>query len=308
MAISVIPKNIPSTDGIHTLRGKMYIPEGHIRGMFQISHGMVEHIERYADFMRYLAENGFLAFAHDHVGHGKTAETSDELGFLAEKDGWKLLYRDVIAFAKAIKADYPHLPLILMGHSMGSFIARNAMNEEPDLFDAVIIMGTGGPNPVSRAGLFLARTLIRCKGKKHISNLLQTAAFGSYNKKTASQHPSAWLTRDEEILKKHACDPLCNYRFTVSAMHDLITMQDKVNQNIWFEHAPKNMPILLISGEEDPVGNYGKGVRTVYQKLCQAGARNVSLKLYPHMRHEVLNEIGRQDVYRDILTFLSKNF
>lgn len=307
MQISVIDKHIPSADGVHTLRGKVFIPTGEIRGIFQISHGMAEHIERYFDFMQYLAENGFVCAAHDHIGHGKTADSEDELGYFAKKDGDVIVYRDVIAFGESLKADFPEKPLILMGHSMGSFIARNAAIHAPSLYRALIIMGTGGPNPLSGIGLALTRTVAKAKGEKHRSKLVQALTFGGYNKRTDKKHPYAWLTYDEARLKKYASDTHCGFRFTVSAMHDLIKMQNTVNRQEWFESMPKTMPILLVSGEEDPVGNYGRGVRTVYEKLKGAGAKNTELKLYPKMRHEVLNELERKTVYADILAFLQKN-
>ncbi len=307
MQISVIEKQIPSTDGIHTLRGKMFLPEGEIRAVLQIAHGMAEHIDRYADFMTYLAENGILAVAYDHIGHGKTAENDDELGYFAKKDGWQIVYRDVIAFSQAVKNEYPDKPFILMGHSMGSFIVRNAVTYAHDLYDALIIMGTGGPNPLSGIGLSLAKAIAKYKGEKYHSGLLQALTFGSYNKKTDKKHPYEWLTYDGEIRKKYAADPHCGFLFTVSAMQDLITMQAEVNTDTWFTLVPKELPILLTSGEEDPVGSYGDGVRTVYEKLQKAGVQNTELKLYEKMRHEILNEIEKERVYEDILAFVLKN-
>ena len=307
MAITIIDKHIPSTDGIHTLRGKVYLPEGEIRGILQISHGMAEHIARYAEFMTYLAENGFIAAAHDHIGHGLTAENAEELGFFAEKDGWRTVCRDVIAFSKSLKEEYPEKPLILMGHSMGSFIARIVCAEAKDLYSAYIFMGTGGANPMSSAGLALTSILTKTKGPRHISDLVYAAAFGTYNNRTEKDDIYAWLSTDREMVKKYHEDPLCGYRFTVSAMHDLIKMQDIVNRAAWYAAIPKDRPILLIAGEEDPVGTYGKGVRTVHQKLISAGAQKASLKLYPKMRHEVLNEMEKAIVYADLLDFLKEN-
>ena len=307
MAITIIDKHIPSTDGIHTLRGKVYLPEGEVRGILQISHGMAEHIGRYADFMTYLAENGFIAAAHDHIGHGMTAENEDELGFFAEKDGWRIVCRDVIAFARSLKEDHPEKPLILMGHSMGSFIARIVAAETKELYSGYIFMGTGGPNPISGAGLALTQTITKLKGPRHISDVVYAAAFGTYNNRTEKDDIYAWLTTDLDMRKKHNEDPLSTFRFTVSAMHDLIKMQDIVNRAAWYAAIPKDLPILLIAGEEDPVGAYGKGVKTVYGKLSAAGAQKLFLKLYPKMRHEVLNEVARSTVYADLLAFLEEN-
>ena len=296
---------VPSTDGIHTLRGVVYIPSCNIpKGVLQITHGMAEHIDRYADFMASAACAGFVVCGHDHLGHGKTAENEDELGFFAEKDGWRILTKDIHAFGEAVSENYIGIPHFLLGHSMGSFLARAAVALYPGAFDALVIMGTGGPNALSTTGLMLTAAIRRSKGDKHISKLTHTLTFGSYNKRTGSRDPFAWLTCDEELRQKHNQDPLCLFPFTVSAMNDLIAVQKAVNQKSWFASVKKDLPILIVSGEEDPVGNYGKGVKAIYDGLIDAGCTNVSLKLYPYMRHEILNEVERETVYLDIENFL----
>ncbi len=301
--IKKILRELTSADGVHTLKGIAYIPEKPL-GILQISHGMAEHIERYDAFMHFIAENGFIACGHDHLGHGKTAQNDDELGFFAEKDGYKLVCDDVYAFGRIMKQAFPKLPLILLGHSMGSFIARNTARTYPDACDALIIMGTGGPNPASSAGLALTSAIRALRGPKHVSKLAYAAAFSTYNKRTNSKNPFAWLSRDENELKKHDADKYCMFSFTVSAMHDLIRLQALANSRDWFENIRKNLPILLISGAEDPVGAYGKGVETVYEKLLDEGVTDVTRKIYPDMRHEILNEFNRENVYSDILSFL----
>ena len=192
----------------------------------------------------------------------------------------------------------------LLGHSMGSFIARNAAAKYSEDFDAFIIMGTGGPNPASDLGLFLT-SFIKCvKGGKHISTLADKAAFSTYNKKTGSDNPYAWLTHDEEMLTAHDADKYCMFKFTVSAMHDLVKLQKEANLKKWFRSVNKDMPIFIVSGDEDPVGGYGRGVKKVYERLSAAGVRDVTLKLYPGMRHEILNEVGRDEVESDILHWM----
>lgn len=301
--IQKIKKTIPSTDGIHTLHGILYLPENP-KGILQIVHGMIEHIGRYDAFMTYIAENGYIVFGHDHLGHGKTAENESELGFFAKKNGHITVCEDVYAFTNAIKKEYPNLPLAMLGHSMGSFIARNTVLTHPDACDALIIMGTGGPNPLSGFGLVLTALLRFLFGEKHFSKLVYIAAFGSYNKRTGSKNPCAWLSRDEEEIKKHDADPFCTFSFTVSAMNDLIRLQARANHKKWFSGIRKDLPILIVSGTDDPVGNYGKGIETIYRKLQKAGALHVKKILYPEMRHEILNEFGRETVFRDILSFL----
>lgn len=301
--IQKIKKEIPSSDGVHTLRGFALVPENP-KGIFQIAHGMTEHIGRYEAFMRDLAENGFIACGHDHLGHGATAESDGEYGYFAKKDGHKLLCEDVVLFGNAMKKEYPDLPLILLGHSMGSFIVRGAVRRHPDACDALIIMGTSGKNPLAFPGLAVSRLIRNVRGEKFISKFVLGVAFSSYNKYMESDHPFAWLTRDEEELKKHDSDPLCAFLFTVSAMCDLILLQSLCNKRSWFKSVPKELPILLISGENDPVGNYGRGVKEVYRRLRSAGVSDVSLRLYPDMRHEILNDIGKENVREDILRFL----
>ena len=301
--IQKISMNVPSTDGIHTLRGIVYLPD-EPKGIVQISHGMVEHIARYDAFMTYLAENGYIACGHDHLGHGKTAENDSELGFIAEKKGNLLLAEDVYAFGCAVKEKYPALPMTLLGHSMGSFIARNTAAVHPDACDALIIMGTGGPNPLSAPGLALTAVIGKLFGKKYVSKLSYTAAFGTYNQRTDGENPMAWLTRDPDEIRKHDADKFCMFPFTVSAMHDLIRLQADANDKKWFASIRKDLPILIVSGAEDPVGGYGKGIDEVMLRLAENGAKNVTKKIYPEMRHEILNEFGRETVYADILSFI----
>lgn len=300
-----IPKEIPSCDGIHTLRGILYLPEKP-KAIVQIVHGMAEHIGRYDAFMTYLAENGCIVCGHDHLGHGKTAENDEELGFFAEKNGDTLVCEDMFAFGKAVKEEYPDLPLILLGHSMGSFIARRTVHLYPEACDALIIMGTGGKNPLSAIGLGISSLIKATRGEKYISKLVLSVAFSTYNKRTGGEkYSSDWLTCDEKEIKKHDADKFCTFLFTVSAMRDLIRLQTLANSKAWYAEIRKDLPILIVSGAEDPVGNYGKGVEEVYASLIAEGVTDVTRKIYPAMRHEILNELDRQTVYEDILSFIS---
>ena len=183
MSIQVKALSINSTDNIHTLIGKTYIPNGEIKGLIHIVHGMTEHIDRYDYFMSKLAENGYLAFGFDNLGHGKTALSDSELGFISSIDGWKYLANDVAFVSKTIKNMYPNLPLFLFGHSMGSFIVRIAAENNPELYDKLIICGTSGKNPLSKIGLMLANVIKKLKGERYISNFILNIAFGSYNKR-----------------------------------------------------------------------------------------------------------------------------
>ena len=303
MSFEIKTLEVKSTDNIHTLRGKIFIPNGEIKGLFHLVHGMTEYIDRYDHLFSFLAENGFVAFGYDHLGHGKTAENDDELGFIAHKDGWKYLVNDVVTFTKAVKKIYPDTPTVLMGHSMGSFIARLVSESYANEYNKFIFCGTSGPNPASSAGLLLVKIIKAFKGEKHKSNLIQNIAFGSYNNGFQGDTPYEWLTNDREIINKYAADKYCTFRFTVSAMGDLMNLLSKCNRDAWFKSLDGTKPILLIAGDKDPVGNYGKGVKAVYEKLNKNG-KKCDIKLYENCRHEIHNDICKDEMFSDILKFL----
>lgn len=296
---------VPSTDGIHTLKGIAYIPEGEIKGVFHLVHGMCEYIGRYEHFLPFFAENGFVCVGYDHLGHGNTANEG-ELGFIAENGGHKLLVDDVNRFAESVKAEYSNIPYILMGHSMGSFIVRLAAAKYRGLADKLIICGTAGSNPAAAAGIVLAKLIKTVKGARAYSPFIENMAFGSYNKYFKEDSPHAWLTKDENIMKKYADDKFCHYHFTVSALADLITLTHNCNLNTWYIDMPKNLPVLLIAGSEDPIGNYGRGVREVYDKLIKNGQKDVDLRIYEKCRHEMHNDTCAEESRNDILEFILK--
>jgi len=303
MSFKVKEMFVNSTDNIHTLRGKIYIPQDNIKGILHIVHGMTEYIDRYDSLMSYLAENGYVAFGFDNLGHGRTAKDESELGFIAHNNGWKILVNDVYAFSSAVKNLYPEKPLTLMGHSMGSFIARLALENFSEFYQKGIICGTGGKNPLAPAGILLTN-IIKCfKGEKHISKTVKKMAFGSYNKRFEGNTGREWLSTEPRNIEKYSKDKLCTFEFTVSAMHDLIKLNFMCNRNNWYKNIKKDIPILLIAGSDDPVGNYGKGVKEVYEKLIAVKA-NAQLKLYEGCRHEILNDICKSEVMSDILNFL----
>ncbi len=296
---------VPSCDGAHTLAGVLYVPDTEPKAYFHIVHGMTEYIDRYDRIMRELCEAGYICMGYDNLGHGHTVNDKSELGYIAKRGGDDLLCRDVRVFSDAVMKEYGKLPYYLMGHSMGSFITRLAVEKyvKPDKY---ICMGTGGKNAAAPAGLAVIAAIKLFKGDKHISPLVQKLAFGSYNKRfegEVANNRSPWLTHDPDVLKKYHDDEYCNFKFTVSAMSDLIRMNKNSNRGAWYKNMPKDMPILLVSGTEDPVGSYGKGVMEVYTKLKAQGC-NVKCILYPEARHEILNDISRDKVREDILEFI----
>lgn len=294
----------PSTDGVHTLVGVVYCPEAKPVGIFHVVHGMTEYIGRYDRFMREMTQAGWLVCGYDHLGHGKTADPS-EWGYIAEKNGWDILCRDVKAFGDAVRHEYGEtLPYVLMGHSMGSFIAR-LTTEKYGVPDALIIMGTGGPNPAAGVGIALTGLIKTFRGGRHVSKLVYALAFGGYVKPfKAEEDVYAWLTTDRAVRDVYRKDPLCTFPFTVSAMGDLIRLTKYANRKAWFKAMPRQLPILLVSGALDPVGGMSRGVEAVHRNLKREG-KQVTCHLYEGARHEILNDTCYHDVVGDIHSFLN---
>lgn len=298
---------VPSCDGIHTLSGVVFLPDGEVKGYFHVVHGMTEYIGRYERFLRDVAEKGWIAFGYDHLGHGKSVSDDSELGFIAEKNGWDLLARDVKTFSDAVRVEFGDddaRPYCLMGHSMGSFIVRLAATKyvKPQ---RLIVMGTGGSNPLASVGILLSGAVKLFCGARHVSSLVNNLAFGDYNKRFSNEEaeaPDPWLTTDIEVRKKYQNDPYCNFSFTVSAMGDLIRLTKYSNSAEWYRSFPKDLPVLLVAGENDPVGNYGKGVREVEERLLAVGVQCKCI-LYSGARHEILNDFTYENVKCDILDF-----
>ena len=303
--MKMIERSVPSVDVIHSLYTVMYLPDGEARGFVQLVHGMSEHIARYAPLMQLLAENGYIAFGHDHVGHGKTARDESELGFIARRNGYDVLIRDVGAVAEAVMQEHPGKKRILFGHSMGSFVVRLYAAVHSSELAGLIVMGTGGPNPAAGVGLQLAKLIRGVRGEKHISNLVDTLTFGTYNDRTEKKTVFDWLSTDAASVGKYIEDPRCGFPFTISAMCDLVTLNRNANRRDAYAHLRKDLPVYLVSGEEDPVGAYGKGVSQVAEAYRAAGLSRVSVKLYPGARHEVLNDFCKADVEADLLSWIN---
>ena len=303
--MNIYEKKLPSADGIHTLYGKVYVPDGEIQGIVQVVHGKSEHIDRYDRFMTALAENGYVAFGHNHIGH-KNSSSDSELGFFGYDNGFRHMINDVNAFGDAVSEEFPGKKRYLFGHSMGSFIVRLAVLKSADQLSGLIICGTGGPQKGARAGLLLCDIVTLFKGGRHISPLVEKLVFSKYNERFEQDNPDNWLTTDRDEVKKFSDDRYSGFPFTVCGMHDLIKLNAVSNKPIWAQAVKKDLPILMIAGSDDPVGDYGHGVQMVYERLKKAGC-NVKIKLYPGARHEILNEFCRDEVTDDILKFIKEN-
>ena len=284
----------------------MCVPDAEPRAIVQIIHGIAEYIDRYDEFMSFLADNGIIAVGTDHLGHGKSIESEEQTGFFAYDNGWDYVVRDEEVLRLAMHENYPELPIIVFGHSMGSFMARTLLIRYPDAFNAAIISGTGNQGAaLVNGGLIMGNLVTGLKGAHHYSKFLNNLAFGSYNK--IYDNPKTeydWLSRDEANVQKYIDDPLCGFIPSCSLFRDMMTGVKFITNKKNLTAMNKDMPVYFMSGDMDPVGECGKGVQKAYNNFLEAGMKDVSIKLYPGGRHEMLNEINKDEVYTDILAWL----
>lgn len=277
---------------------------GSVRGLVQIAHGMAEHSSRYARFALELCKNGYAVFTNDHLGHGASVGSDKELGFFGDR-GAESLVEDMKRLSDVARGEYPNLPLVLFGHSMGSFLARAYCAKYGATLAGAVYSGTSGANPAAGLGVWLAGQLEKKEGKLYRSSFLNSVAFGTYNKRTEKETEFDWLSRDKREVKKYMDDPWCGFVFTANGFKTLFSLLREVSKKTWYKAVPENLNILMISGGADPVGEYGRGVTQVYRDLKKSGHYDVALRLYPDARHELLNELNRDEVTEDILSWLN---
>lgn len=277
------------------------------KAIVQIAHGMAEHIDRYDEFARELVKNDFSVYGNDHRGHGKTAGTKENLGYFADEDGFSMVVEDMHQLTLKIREVYPTAPIILFGHSMGSFLARKYIQVYGGELTGVILSGTGGdPGFLGKMGLLLAKNEAKRKGAKTPSPLLDKLAFGNFNKPfKPARSDFDWLSRDQEAVEKYIQDPLCGNISSAGFFQDLFEGLMSIHKPAEIRKTPKDLPIFLLSGSKDPVGNNSKGVLQVYQSYLQAGIKDITYKLYEDGRHEMLNEINKHEVYEDIINWIT---
>lgn len=278
-----------------------------LKGIVLIVHGMAEHARRYHEFMNFLYHNHYLAVAHDQRGHGLTGKQSGEMGFFASGNGWKRVVSDVRELSVALKQTHPHLPIFIIGHSMGSVVTRHAVITYPNLYQGAIIIGTtiGVNGTLRKIARSIAKQEIKKHGEKTPSRLLAKLSFGSYNKKFKSNRTSYdWLSLSKTNVDQYIIDPLCGFTCSAGFYRDLFYGLDFTTKPANIKKIPRDFPLLFLSGRDDPVGGMGKEVNHCVTQIKKAGHRSNDLILYPLMRHEILFEDNHELVFQDILHFL----
>ena len=281
-----------------SLAYRIYEPECEIRAVVQVSHGMCEYVGRYEKYAEHLCAQGIVLAGNDHPGHGESAASPEDFGYFAKDGGVELAVEGLAEMSRILQKRYEGKPLILLGHSMGSFLCRIYLTKYAENLAGAIVMGTAGPGAPTAAGIGLANLIALFKGDRHRSKLLRSIQQSGYLKRCGKDADRCdWLTRDRSVVEAYNNDKYCNYIFTVSGYRDLFRMLAEVSDEFWATKVPTDLPILLISGEDDPVGGYGKGVMKVAGALTHAGAQKLTTVLIPYARHEVLNETDSAETY-----------
>ncbi len=297
---------------IHAVR---WVPDsGKVRGVLQIVHGMQEYIERYEPFALWLNERGIAVFGHDHIGHGESVRGPEEWGIMSPEHPADIMVEDIFRNYQLGKEKWPGSPFFLLGHSMGSYLVRMFLGKKAgdlDGLDGAIVMGTGSlPDSSLRFGLAVLKLIAAFRGWNYRSSLVQKLSFsGPYQRYDLSGRDSgnSWLTKDQEIVKKYYADPKCTYLFSLGAYRGLMEACYYDNRPEHLAKIRRDLPLLLVSGAEDPVGDLGKGVERVRGQYAAAGFCDLRMKLYENDRHEILNETDREQVYEDLWDWMQEH-
>lgn len=286
----------------------LWLPDGEIKAVVQLTHGMAEHIARYERLALALNKAGYAAAGHNHLGHGPEAKT-EELGFFAEKNGWDRVIDDMHTVHQMMCERFPGKKQILLGHSMGSFAAREYLLRYGNDLTACVLSGTGWhPKALCAAAVSAAALCGATGGWKKPAPAMNKMGFGKYNQAFEPvRTPFDWLSRDEKEVDQYIADPLCGYLFTARGYYDMFSGLKALSDTARLAALPRELPVLFISGEKDPVGGRdGEGVLTVSWQFTGAGVQDVTVKLYPQARHELFNEINRDAVTADLIEWLDK--
>lgn len=304
--------HILSSDNIHYLHHDFFEPSHEntaVKATLLIVHGMAEHSGRYADFAQFLADNGIAVATYDHLGHGQTVKTSADLGFFGEEHPVQSLLKDVIVMADSLKNRHPDVPHFVMGHSMGSFIVRNVLKHHAHNFTGAILMGTADANPLTKVLLPVNKVLAKVAPKKPnaIFAKVMNKVLNSKLEDRISSSEFAWLTENPAAIEAYEADPLTGFDFTNNGFMTLFFLMETGLNKGWAMTIPKNFPMLFISGEDDPIGDMGNGIRKIVTRLNKQNFSQVDIQLYPNMRHEPLHEKDHQTVYEDILEWIESH-
>lgn len=295
-----------SADGKTSIHAAVWIPAVPVRAIVEVSHGVSEHILRYESLAAYLTERGFAVIGHDHLGHGSSVIPGAPRLYLGPPGSWETATRDLDTCRRLARKRFGRLPLFLLGHSMGSFLARTYLIRYPGTVDGAILVGTGQMSPaVLAVGSALARAECRRLGETQISPLVERLAFGPYNKPfSPARTPYDWLSLDPSNVDAYLADPLCGGIPTVGLFRELLYGLRLIRDPQALRNMNLATPVLFLSGAMDPVGGCGRGVQAAFRSFRRAVVRDVSLRLYPQLRHEILNEASREDVYQDLCQWL----
>lgn len=293
-----------SNDNKTKIHAVKYTPYGEIKGVFQICHGMVEMIQRYDDFARFMAENGYVVVGNDHLGHGQSVRSKHDLGYFCKDNGNEVVVNDMQTLRLKIQEEYKDLPYFILGHSMGSFLTRMFLTKYSEGISGAIIMGTGyKPSVVTKSGMALCKVLASFKSWRYRSDFIDSMGMGGYNVKFGEKGGKDWLSRNKENVSNNLADPLCNFRFTLNGYYNLFKTLNYVCKEKNINKTRKDLPIFFVSGEDDPVGDYSEAVIKVFDIYKSLGFKDVRIKLYKDDRHEILNEVDNDLVYNDIYNF-----
>ena len=297
---------LTSNDGVHKLHVVIWQPEENIRAVMQISHGMIEFIERYDGFARYLNEQGIVVIGNDHLGHGHTAGSDEDLGYFCPDRKSETVVKDLHTVTEYAKKEYPGIPYFLLGHSMGSFMARRHLMAYGDELTGAILCGTGEQTSATLfAGKTAAGILGAFKGQRYRSEFIRKTSFKGYNDRFEKRTENDWLTKDQSIVDWYNGHKFCTFGFTINGYKTLFEVLTYIQKQENYNKIPKNLPVYMIAGEDDPVGNYGEGVKHIYQQYKDSGIKDISIKLYPNDRHEILNELDKETVYADVADWIA---
>jgi alpha-beta hydrolase superfamily lysophospholipase len=285
-----------------------WLPSAPAKAAVQIAHGMAEHGARYARLAAALSAAGYAVYVNDHRGHGRTATSPEQLGFLGEREGWRKCLDDLWLLNRAIAADHPGVPVVLLGHSMGSTMAQQVMGEHGESLAGVVLSAPSGqPTGTAALGRFLARIERLRLGARGHSPTIHRMTFATFNKPFAPARTAFdWLSRDPDEVDKYVADPLCGFTVSVQLWSELLNAWLTVSRPEWHRRIPKHLPVLVIAGRRDPVSQGARQLEPMLAAYDAAGLKDLEHRVYPDARHELFNETNRDEVTSHLIGWLDR--